>query len=164
MAVNVYSTNVTTDNLSRHDMLSWVNDCLRSQFTKIEELCTGKHYIVFIKIFIPIPICNFFIQVHSLTIIVLFVVYIIGAAYCQYMDMLFPGSVPMKRVKFRTNLEHEYIQNFKILQAAFKKMNVDKVSCCALSHSNTTDTKARKKLPQHTYIYIFSVGREKKKR
>lgn len=42
--------------------------------------------------------------------------------------MLFPGSVPMKRVKFRTNLEHEYIQNFKILQAAFKKMNVDKVS------------------------------------
>lgn len=90
MAVNVYSTNVTTDNLSRHDMLSWVNDCLRSQFTKIEELCTG-------------------------------------AAYCQYMDMLFPGSVPMKRIKFRTNLEHEYIQNFKILQAAFKKMNVDKI-------------------------------------
>lgn len=41
--------------------------------------------------------------------------------------MLFVGSVPMKRVKFRTNLEHEYIQNFKILQAAFKKMNVDKV-------------------------------------
>ncbi|XP_054279066.1 LOW QUALITY PROTEIN: microtubule-associated protein RP/EB family member 1-like [Macrosteles quadrilineatus] len=90
MAVNVYSTNVTTDNLSRHDMLAWVNDCLQSQFAKIEELCTG-------------------------------------AAYCQFMDMLFQGSVPLKRVKFRTNLEHEYIQNFKILQAAFKKMAVDKV-------------------------------------
>lgn len=90
MAVNVYSTNVTTENLSRHDMLSWVNDCLGAQFNKIEELCTG-------------------------------------AAYCQYMDMLFSGSVPMKRVKFRTNLEHEYIQNFKILQAAFKKMSVDKI-------------------------------------
>uniref|UniRef100_A0A1B6DNN5 Microtubule-associated protein RP/EB family member 1 n=2 Tax=Clastoptera arizonana TaxID=38151 RepID=A0A1B6DNN5_9HEMI len=90
MAVNVYSTNVTTDNLSRHDMLSWVNDCLQSSFGKIEELCTG-------------------------------------AAYCQFMDMLFPGSVPLKRVKFRTNLEHEYIQNFKILQAAFKKMGVDKI-------------------------------------
>ncbi|KAJ9591814.1 hypothetical protein L9F63_001631 [Diploptera punctata] len=90
MAVNVYSTNVTTDNLSRHDMLAWVNDCLASNFTKIEELCTG-------------------------------------AAYCQFMDMLFPGSVIMKRIKFRTNLEHEYIQNFKILQAAFKKMGVDKV-------------------------------------
>ena len=33
----------------------------------------------------------------------------------------------MKKVKLRTNLEHEYIQNFKILQAAFKKMHVDKV-------------------------------------
>lgn len=89
-AVNVYSTNVTTDNLSRHDMLAWVNDCLASNFTKIEELCTG-------------------------------------AAYCQFMDMLFPGSVVVKRIKFKTNLEHEYIQNFKILQAAFKKMSVDKI-------------------------------------
>ncbi|CAH1977547.1 unnamed protein product [Acanthoscelides obtectus] len=90
MAVNVYATNVTTENLSRHDMLAWVNECLQSNFGKIEELCTG-------------------------------------AAYCQFMDMLFPGSVQLKRVKFRTNLEHEYIQNFKILQAGFKKMNVDKI-------------------------------------
>ncbi|XP_019866807.1 microtubule-associated protein RP/EB family member 1 isoform X1 [Aethina tumida] len=90
MAVNVYSTNVTTENLSRHDMLAWVNECLQSSFAKIEELCSG-------------------------------------AAYCQFMDMLFPGSVQLKRVKFRTNLEHEYIQNFKILQASFKKMCVDKI-------------------------------------
>ena len=34
----------------------------------------------------------------------------------------------MKKVKFTTQLEHEYIQNFKILQVAFKKMNVDKAS------------------------------------
>nr|CAD7440364.1 unnamed protein product [Timema bartmani] len=66
------------------------NDCLSSNFTKIEELCTG-------------------------------------AAYCQFMDMLFPGSVVLKKVKFKTNLEHEYIQNFKILQSGFKKMGVDKV-------------------------------------
>lgn len=39
----------------------------------------------------------------------------------------FLGSVPLKRVKFKTNLEHEYIHNFKLLQAGFKKMNVDKV-------------------------------------
>ncbi|XP_039306429.1 microtubule-associated protein RP/EB family member 1 isoform X1 [Solenopsis invicta] len=90
MAVNVYATNMTSDNLSRHDMLAWVNDCLQSSFTKIEELCTG-------------------------------------AVYCQFMDMLFPNSVPLKRVKFKTNLEHEYIQNFKILQGGFKKMNVDKI-------------------------------------
>jgi len=38
----------------------------------------------------------------------------------------------VKRIKFRTNLEHEYIQNFKILQAAFKKMGVDKVNVTVL--------------------------------
>lgn len=42
------------------------------------------------------------------------------------MDMLFPGSIQLKKVKFRTNLEHEYIQNFKHLQAAFKKVGCDK--------------------------------------
>merc|ERR1719328_226615 len=41
--------------------------------------------------------------------------------------MLFPGSVPLKRIKFRTKLEHECIQNFKILQGGFKKMAVDKI-------------------------------------
>merc|ERR1711997_1065606 len=40
---------------------------------------------------------------------------------------LFPGSIQLKKKKFKTNLEHEYIQNFKILQAAFKKVNVDKI-------------------------------------
>ena len=34
----------------------------------------------------------------------------------------------MKKVKFGTQLEHEFIQNFKILQNSFKKMNVDKVN------------------------------------
>ena len=89
-------------------MLAWVNGNLQSQFSKIEELGTG-------------------------------------AAYCQFMDMLFPGrvyyhhalfiviifllgSVPLKRVKYNSNLEYEHITNFKILQAAFKKMNVDQVS------------------------------------
>ncbi|XP_037069226.1 microtubule-associated protein RP/EB family member 1-like [Pollicipes pollicipes] len=90
MAVNVYSTGGSADNLSRHDMLAWLNDCLQASFGKIEELCTG-------------------------------------AAYCQFMDMLFPGSVALKKVKFQTNLEHEYIQNFKTLQASFKKMSVDKI-------------------------------------
>jgi len=50
-----------------------------------------------------------------------------GAAFCQFMDMLFPGSVQIKKVKFNTKLEHEYINNFKVLQASFKKMNVDKI-------------------------------------
>uniref|UniRef100_A0A8C2GGI5 Microtubule-associated protein RP/EB family member 3 n=1 Tax=Cyprinus carpio TaxID=7962 RepID=A0A8C2GGI5_CYPCA len=50
-----------------------------------------------------------------------------GAAYCQFMDMLFPGCILLKRVKFQAKLEHEYIHNFKVLQTAFKRMNVDKI-------------------------------------
>ena len=33
----------------------------------------------------------------------------------------------MKRVKFNAKLEHENIQNFKILQNAFRAVQVDKV-------------------------------------
>jgi len=90
MAVNVYNTSVTTENLSRHEMLAWVNDCLQTKYVKIEEMCSGS-------------------------------------AYCQFMDMLFPNCVQLKKVKFKTKLEHEYIQNFKVLQAAFKRMTVDKI-------------------------------------
>ena len=37
------------------------------------------------------------------------------------------GSILLKKVKFSTKLEHEYIQNFKLLQAVFNKLNVEKV-------------------------------------
>uniref|UniRef100_A0A3B4V301 Microtubule-associated protein, RP/EB family, member 2 n=1 Tax=Seriola dumerili TaxID=41447 RepID=A0A3B4V301_SERDU len=51
----------------------------------------------------------------------------LGAAYCQFMDLLFPGCISLKKVKFQAKLEHEYIHNFKLLQASFKRMNVDKI-------------------------------------
>lgn len=42
MAVNVYSTNNQADNLSRHDILAWVNDSIHTNYGKIEELCSGQ--------------------------------------------------------------------------------------------------------------------------
>ncbi|XP_017074091.1 microtubule-associated protein RP/EB family member 1 [Drosophila eugracilis] len=90
MVVNVYSTNVSSDNRSRYEMLSWVNKTLQTNLSKVEEMCTG-------------------------------------AAYCQLMDMLFPKSLPVRRIKFISNQEHEYFQNFKLLQASFNKLSVDKV-------------------------------------
>lgn len=89
MAVNVQYTNCTTENLSRNEILAWVNRTLLSEFKKIEELCTG-------------------------------------AAYCQMMDILFPGCVPLKRIKYCTNLEHDFINNLKIFQNALVTMKVDK--------------------------------------
>jgi len=38
----------------------------------------------------------------------------------------------MKKVKWSSKLEHEYIANFKILQESFKKTGVDKVSTLML--------------------------------
>lgn len=73
MAINVYSTNVTSENLSRHDMLHWVNDTLQSSFGKIEELCSG-------------------------------------AAYCQFMDMLFPG---MYFSSYKTMQNVQFFNKFK---------------------------------------------------
>lgn len=40
--MNVYSTSVTSDNLSRHDMLAWINESLQLALTKIEQLCSGE--------------------------------------------------------------------------------------------------------------------------
>ncbi|CAF1132875.1 unnamed protein product [Adineta ricciae] len=99
-AVNVYHTSVTTDNLSRNDILQWINTALEANFTKVEDLCSGS-------------------------------------AYCQFMEMMFPGrrlrsifraiGSRSKRVKWCTKLEHEYINNFKVLQEYFKALAVDKI-------------------------------------
>ncbi|UJR15897.1 hypothetical protein I4U23_002820 [Adineta vaga] len=91
-AVNVYHTSVTTDNLSRNDILQWINTALEANFIKVEDLCSGS-------------------------------------AYCQFMEMMFPGAIGSrsKRVKWNTKLEHEYINNFKVLQEYFKALTVDKI-------------------------------------
>ncbi|OPL33526.1 dihydropyrimidinase-related 5-like protein, partial [Mytilus galloprovincialis] len=36
-------------------------------------------------------------------------------------------KVPLQRVKIQTKLEHEFINNFKILQNAFNKTGTDKI-------------------------------------
>ncbi|CAJ0929689.1 unnamed protein product, partial [Mesorhabditis belari] len=88
--VNVYATSSTTDNLSRHEMLMWVNDCLQAQFSKIEEMHTG-------------------------------------AAYCLFTDFLFPGAIQMKRVKWNSHLELDWLSNWKLVQTSWKSLGVDKI-------------------------------------
>nr|XP_029479321.1 microtubule-associated protein RP/EB family member 2-like isoform X2 [Oncorhynchus nerka] len=83
MAVNVYSTSITQETMSRHDITAWVNDLLGLNYTKVEQLSSG-------------------------------------AAYCQFMDLLFPGCVSLKKIipveklvkaRFQDNLD--FIQWFK---------------------------------------------------
>lgn len=89
MVVNVYTTSATTDNLSRHEMLLWVNDCLQSSYSKIEQL-------------------------HD------------GAGYCLFTDLLFPGSIQLKKVKWNSRLELDWLANWKVVQLAWKQLGIDK--------------------------------------
>lgn len=42
MAVNVFSTGQTTDNLSRHDLMEWVRGSLDTNLDKVEQMCSGE--------------------------------------------------------------------------------------------------------------------------
>ncbi|KAL7745697.1 hypothetical protein ACLKA6_009903 [Drosophila palustris] len=48
-----------------------------------------------------------------------------GAAYCQLMDVLFPGTIRMRKVKFLCNQQFEYIDNFRLLQQCFHELKVN---------------------------------------
>ena len=45
----------------------------------------------------------------------------------EYSTELSTGTIPLKRVKYSSKQETDAINNFKILQSAFKKLNVDQV-------------------------------------
>lgn len=49
-----------------------------------------------------------------------------GAIYCQLIDALHPGAVPMHKVNWEARLEPEIFMNYKLLQQAFNKLNIDK--------------------------------------
>ncbi|GAA5840557.1 hypothetical protein JCM3766R1_000697 [Sporobolomyces carnicolor] len=81
---------------SRSELLGWINDLLQLNYTKIEQCGTSS------------PACT------PRT----------GAAYCQIFDSIYQ-DLPMSKVKFDAKV-HEYLTNYKILQASFKKHGLDK--------------------------------------
>lgn len=90
IVANVYATAATTENMSRNEMLQWVNDCLQSEFTKIEQLHTG-------------------------------------AGYAQFTDFLFPGSIQLKRIKWNSPHELDWLANWKLVQVSWKQLGIDKI-------------------------------------
>ncbi len=50
-----------------------------------------------------------------------------GAASCQVMDALHPGSVNLSRVDYQAQREFECLQNYQVLQEAFLKIGIEKV-------------------------------------
>lgn len=49
-----------------------------------------------------------------------------GAAYCQIMDVMYPGCIQLSKVNWGAKFEHEFVNNYKLLQQAFDKNQVHK--------------------------------------
>eukprot|EP00537_Pseudo-nitzschia_pungens_P006709 CAMPEP_0172367044 /NCGR_PEP_ID=MMETSP1060-20121228/18528_1 /TAXON_ID=37318 /ORGANISM="Pseudo-nitzschia pungens, Strain cf. cingulata" /LENGTH=334 /DNA_ID=CAMNT_0013091111 /DNA_START=98 /DNA_END=1102 /DNA_ORIENTATION=+ len=75
--------------VGRQELISFFNDLLGLQLTKIEQTATG-------------------------------------AVACQLTEYMFPGSVPMSRVNWEARSDYEFVANYKLLQAAFGKNNVQR--------------------------------------
>jgi RP/EB family microtubule-associated protein len=49
-----------------------------------------------------------------------------GAVACQIIEYICPGSIPLKRVNWDAKMDHEYVQNYKLLQNAFTKHHIQR--------------------------------------
>jgi RP/EB family microtubule-associated protein len=49
-----------------------------------------------------------------------------GAIACQITELIFPGSIPMTKVDWGAKSDYEFVQNYKLLQAAFTKNRVQR--------------------------------------
>jgi len=73
----------------RTELLSWVNEFLQLNLTKIEQVGTG-------------------------------------AVFCQIMDAITNNGVPMNKIRWKARSEYEYVENYKVLQQSFDKMQIKK--------------------------------------
>ena len=49
-----------------------------------------------------------------------------GNVYCQLLDAAYPERVPLYKVKWDARLETDFLHNFKILQASFEFLGLEK--------------------------------------
>jgi RP/EB family microtubule-associated protein len=49
-----------------------------------------------------------------------------GAIACQLTELIFPGSIPLAKISWEARTDYEFIQNYKLLQVAFTKRNVQR--------------------------------------
>lgn len=47
-----------------------------------------------------------------------------GAVACQVLDCLYPGKVLMSKVNWEAKNDYQFVENYKVLQSAFNKMNI----------------------------------------
>ncbi|POW09633.1 hypothetical protein PSTT_06672 [Puccinia striiformis] len=91
---------------SRAELVAWVNDLLQLNYTKIEQLVVGP--------LMPKSSIQFTSEPTNFIFFFLFRM------------VKITEDVPLSRVKMNANQEYEYLNNFKVIQAAFKKHQIDK--------------------------------------
>lgn len=104
-------TSVNSENMSRHQMLEWVNTMVNGHFKKIEELCSGNYCIVQNVMLTAETSQNFTFN------------------RCRILsndgnDL--PNCINLKRVKLSAKLEHECFHNMKLFQGALTRLKLDK--------------------------------------
>jgi RP/EB family microtubule-associated protein len=50
-----------------------------------------------------------------------------GAIYCQLLDYVHPGKVPINKLNWKAKFEHEIRNNYKILKKAFDNLGINKI-------------------------------------
>uniref|UniRef100_A0A672IKJ2 DNA (cytosine-5-)-methyltransferase n=1 Tax=Salarias fasciatus TaxID=181472 RepID=A0A672IKJ2_SALFA len=75
-----------------------------------------------------------------------------GACYCQIMDCILPGSVDQNQVKLDAESEEDCKHNFNLLQEAFTKSGITRVS----QDSSALASPTTRKLIYSFYFLIFS--------
>ena len=71
---------------------------------------------------------------HHIRHLILLMIHYTFDACGTKLSRLFTGTMPLKRVKYSSKQETDAINNFKILQSAFKKLNVDQVKNTYFDH------------------------------
>lgn len=87
-----------------------------------------------------------------------------GAIACQLLDILYPGAVPMKRVKWNAKLEYEFVHNYKILQTAFTKLKIDKVRACVRAQQQQQQQHAEREGPPSSAGSFYGASRTRPRR
>jgi hypothetical protein len=75
--------------MSRSDLLNWLNSLSKTPLSKIEQLGAGY-------------------------------------TYCELLELVCPGKVPLSKVHWRAKSEYEFISNFKLLQQCFLKLGLQR--------------------------------------
>lgn len=95
--------------VGRKAILHWLNDTFQMNLSKIEETASGALILCLAGTRQRV------VQLRSTA----------GAVACAILDAVFPGEVPMSKVRWDAKSPHEFIENYKIIQRVFEKKGID---------------------------------------